>query len=282
VTTRWLLIGDPDWSPLAAFAEGLRSVGVDPIWCAVNLWQHDNCDVVVTYGLRNHGRDVLDYYEPRGVPVIVLDHGYMRRVQVAADLKTAYLQVGVNRLGWVPERVPSGDRFAALGITPRRREPKEIRRAVIMGQVPYDASHRLNVAQLTQCYESLYDELRQAGVRNIAFRGHPQATGVVNPNIPKDDMRPLDDAIQNADLVVSINSNSGLDALIDGCPAAVLKSSHYTECAYRWPTLLSLIEPPEPDALNNLLERLAYAQWTDAEIREGLPHRFLASIGAVP
>lgn len=282
MTTRWLLIGDPDWSPLAAFAEGLGSIGVVPIWCAVNLWQRDDCDVVVTYGLRNHGRDVLDYYKPRGVPVIVLDHGYMKRVQVAADLRTGYLQVGVDRLGWAPERAPSDDRFRALGIEPRRREPKPIRRAVIMGQVPYDASHRLNVAQLTQCYEALYDELRQAGVRNIAFRCHPQATGVVNPNIPLDDMRPLDDAIQNADLVVSINSNSGLDAIIDGCPAAVLKASHYTECAYRWPVLTNLIEPAPLELVNDLLARLAYAQWTDAEIRAGLPHRFLISIGAVP
>lgn len=284
--TRWLLIGDPDWAPLAAFAAGLSLIGVDAFWTPINDWARDECDAVAIYGLRHQGQDVVAHYAARGVPVVVIDHGYMKRVNVAADLPTGYLQVGINRLGWVPPQAPR-DRFEALGIAPRQRPAKEIRRAVIMGQVPYDASHRLNAAQLTLCYEALYDELRQAGIRNVVFRGHPLANesesgGGVNPRVPRDGMRPIDDAIRHADLVVSINSNAGLEAIIDGCPAAVLKASHYTEAAYRWPVITSAIEPAPVELVNDLLARLAYAQWTDAEIRAGLPHRFLQSIGAIP
>lgn len=287
MTTRWLLIGDPDWAPLSAFAEGLSLIGVDAFWTPINDWARQECDAVAIYGLRHQGQDVLTYYAGRGVPVVVIDHGYVKRVNISTDLPTGYLQVGINRLGWVPKQAPSRDRVEALDVTPRVREPKQIRRAVIMGQVPYDASHRLNAQQLTRCYEALFDELRQAGIPNVVFRGHPLANeslsgSGVNPSIPRDGMRPIDDAIRNADLVVSINSNSGLEAIIDGCPAIVLKPSHYTEAAYRWPVLTNLIEPAPIELVNDLLARIAYAQWTDAEIRAGLPHRFLQSIGAIP
>lgn len=277
---RWLIIGDPDWTPLSAWADGLRSVGVASRWTLINDWAREECDAVAIYGLRFHGRDVLEYYEKRGVPVVVIDHGYMKRVNVAADLPTGYLQVGVNRLGWVPPAAPSADRLNALGVEVRERERKPIRRAVIMGQVPHDASHRMPEARLVQCYEKLYEELQAAGIKNVAFRAHP--LGHVDPKIPKDGMSPCDDAIRRADLVVSLNSNAGLEAIIDGCPAVTLLDGHYSELAYRWPVLPGLIEPPPPARVTSFLERLAYAQWTDAEIREGKPYLFLQSIGAIP
>lgn len=279
--SRWLIIGEPDWAPLTAWSVGLRSVGLDAFWTPINDWAHQDCDAAVLYGLRHHGPDIVDHYNRRGVPVVVIDHGYVKRVNVVADLPTGYLQVGINRLGWVPPAAPSQDRFDALGIEARDRDLKPIRRAVIMGQVGFDASHRMIPAQLERCYEALYEELRAAGVANVAFRPHPLGEGIA-PKIPRDGVRPLDDAIRNADLVVSINSNAGLDAVLDGCPAVILKNAHYGELAYRWPTALSAIAAPPAALVNTFLKRLAYAQWTDAEIRDGLPLRFLQSIGAVP
>lgn len=279
--SRWLIIGEPEWAPLLAFEQGLRSFGLDAFWTPINDWAHQDCDAAVLYGMRHHGPDIVAHYQRRGIPVVVIDHGYIKRVNVVADLPTGYLQVGINRLGWVPAAAPSSDRFERLNVAVRERAPKPIERALVMGQVGFDASHRMTPAQLERCYEALVEELRAAGIRKIAFRAHPLGQGIA-PKVPHDGVRPLDDAIRNADLVVSINSNSGLDAILDGCPAVILKNAHYGELAYRWPVRPALCEPAPVGAVNAFLKRLAYAQWTDAEIREGLPLRFLQSIGAVP
>ena len=279
--SRWLIIGEPDWAPLSAFAEGLRSVGLDAFWTPINDWAREDCVAAVVYGLRFQGKDIVDHYAARGIPVVVIDHGYIKRVNVVSDLPTGYLQVGINRLGWMPAAAPSADRFEALGVSAQARSPRPIRRALIMGQVAHDASHRLAPAQLEHCYEKLAEELFEVGIKTIAFRPHPLGASV-NPKLRYDDVSSLDDAIARADLVVSINSNSGLDAILAGCPAAVLKASHYTELAYRWPVWPALIEAPNPERVNAYLQRLAYAQWTDAEIRAGLPLQFLQSLGAVP
>jgi hypothetical protein len=281
VATRWLLIGKPDWTPLTAWADGLRSVGLDAVWTYHHDFMAHACDAVAIYGLRGSGGDILSYFAKRGVPVVVLDHGYMKRVNVEADLRTGYLQVSMGGLGWTPATAPSTDRFDALGVTPRQRTPRSLRRAVIMGQVPFDASHRLSAEQLTARYEAIAAELAAAGIPEIAFRGHPLGHGVC-PRIQADGIRSLADALAGADLVVSLNSNAGLDAILDGCPAATCMPSHYGELAYQWPVRPAVIAPPPPTRILSFLARLAYAQWTDPEIRQGKPLAFLQSIGAIP
>lgn len=283
--TTWLILGDPEWAPLQAFASGLRSFGVDCVWRDHGnhgTWSDVDCDAVAIYGLRAQGRDILDHFQRRGTPVVVIDHGFMRRVHTINDFPTGHFYVGMNRLGWVPDAAPA-DRFEALGVTVATRPARPIRRALIMGQVPHDASHRLGPAELTNCYERLADELMHMGARAVAFRPHPSPQSApVQPAIRRDDLAPLEDAINRADLVVSINSNAGLDAIIAGCPAVTMMVSHYGALAYRWPVRLAAITAPSPAQVTAHLHRLAYAQWTLAEISEGLPQRFLHSIGAIP
>lgn len=283
--TRWLLMGDPDWAPLRSFEAGLRLIGVDRVeWRnhRESEWSGVDCDAVAIYGLRAQGRDALLHYQARGIPVIVIDHGYMNRVHTYEDFGHGYFQVGVGRLGWTPPAAPA-DRFESLGIEIQRRAPRPIRRVLIMGQVPHDASHRKTPLQLTECYESLAEEALRMGARSVAYRAHPSPQSApVQPRIPHDGPQPLASAIAQADLVVSLNSNAGIDAIIAGCPACTLLPSHYDALAYRWPVRLAAATPPPADLITAHLHKLAYAQWTQAEMAEGLPQRFLASIGAIP
>lgn len=282
MVSRWLIIGDPEWAPLSAWADGLRSFGVEPFMVDHREWRRADAgaDAVAIYGLRAHARDILDHYKAIGAPVVVIDHGYMKRVQTAANMATGYFQIGVGKLGWLPKDAP-GDRLAALGIKAKARPPRPIRRAVIMGQVGFDASHRRTPDQLVACYERLAVELIEAGAKSVAYRGHPLGPDV-RPRLTLDGLSDLDDAIERADLVVSLNSNAGLDAIIAGCPAVTLMDSHYDALAYRWPVRVALIEPPPVERVTAHLERLAYAQWTAEEMRQGLPHRYLQSLGVIP
>jgi hypothetical protein len=281
---RWAIYGDPDSVPLKAWSQGLDRVGASYFWRDHSWWsgEAETADAIAIYGMRAQGRDIVDHYARRGVPIIVLDHGYMKRVNRVQDYERGYFQVSLGKLGWLPNEAPS-DRFAELGIEIKTRAPRPIRRAVICGQVPFDASHRLPADGLARLYEALAAQLRQAGVRRVTFRPHPMGEGrQVKPDIEPDGEWTLAESIAGADLIASINSNSGLDAILAGCPAVTLRPSHYGALAYRWPVRLGAIAAPEPARITAHLERLAYAQWTADEIRQGQPHQFLQSIGAIP
>ena len=279
---RFALYGQQELVPLQAFAAGLDLLGHDYLWREHSFWTHAprDFDAVVIYGLRGQGRDIAKHYADRNIPLIVLDHGYMRRVHVLADYETGYFQIGIGRLGWTPAVAPDAARFESLGVEIKQRDPRPMRRAMIAGQTPFDASHHRTEAQLRMAYTILDEQLRERGLRTT-FRPHPKGQAV-RPPIQPDGIRTLDAALADADLVATINSNSGLDALLAGLPVVTLQPCHYTELSYRWPVPLAVIQPPKPDRLRGFLERLAWAQWTADEMREGLPQTFLASIGAIP
>lgn len=276
------IYGQMELAPLRGFAEGLARLGHGVAWRDHNFWSQDRekFDAIVILGLRLQGRDIAEHYTRLGIPIVVIDHGYMKRVHTLADYDTGYFQVGIGHLGWVPPEAPDGDRFKQLGVEIKSRAPRALRHALIAGQVAFDASHHMTESELAATYVRLGDAMRAAGLK-VSYRGHPLARGVM-PNLPAAPVSTLDEALEEADLLASVNSNAGLDALIAGVPACVLKPCHYIRMAYRWPTPLNMIQPPDPKKLTALLQRLAWAQWTVAEMREGLPQAFLASLGGIP
>lgn len=274
--------GPEDMVPLRSFAAGLRSAGHRIAWRDHNAWsgETEKFDAVVIFGLRAQGRDLCAHYHGLGMPIVVIDHGYMRRVHRLEDYDEGYFQVGLARLGWVPPAAPDGDRFAALDVHPQSREPRPLQRLLLLGQVPFDASHHLTEEQLSRFYRQWAAEFEAVGLQ-VTFRGHPLARGV-ETGLRTSGIGTLEDALAQADVVASINSNSGLDALLAGLPAVTMQDCHYTSMAYRWPVPVAVIRPPEPARLRNFLERLSYAQWTAAEMRSGLPQAFLRNLGAIP
>jgi hypothetical protein len=278
------LYGQAEIAPLQHFADGLERLGHTVRWRNHNGWSGETepFDAIVTYGARAQAQDLIRHYEAKNVPTVVIDHGYLKRVFVREDYGHGYFQIGMGRIGWVPTEAPSFDRLDALEISiAERPAPRPIKHALILGQVAFDAQHNKSGPDLQAMYERLAAELVAAGVK-VRYRGHPMGRDVQPRGIPDDGVRSLADAIADADVVAALNSNAGLDAILAGCPAIVLMRSHYNELAYRWPTLLALIKPPPPARVRSYLKRLAYAQWTAAEMRDGLPQQFLASLGAVP
>jgi hypothetical protein len=278
-----LLVGAPDWVTLAAFADGLHRVGRTCFWGAHGAVDLDalNPSALVIDGMRAGGRAVVAQARARGIPAICIDNGFLRRVHTAADHDHGHFYVGFGGLGWFPKVAPSPDRLNALNLRVGEPVARSDGPALVCGQVPGDASHGLSGELLAEVYRKLVVQLAESGVADVVFRPHP--LGFIPPP-PGAECRPagaesLEAAIAGARFVVSLNSNAGLDALIAGVPAVTLLPSHYSRLAYSWPVNPRAIRPPDPDEVRAHCERLAWAQWTLAEMRAGLPQRWFLDQG---
>lgn len=281
-----LLIGAPDWVTLAAYAEGLGRIGRRCVW-----GQHGSIDLdaispaaIVIDGMRGGGYAAVKACAERGIPAIVIDNGFLKRVSTPADHDHGHFYIGLGGLGWTPSRPQPRARFDALAVPIRERPARPDGPALILGQVPGDASHGLSGPALATAYAVLADQLRAAGVDRVAFRPHPLGwqMGPKGCEQWEPGAEPLAAAIDKARFVVALNSNAGLDAILAGVPAITLLPSHYGPLAWRWPINPQAVEPVHPDAVEAHCIQLAWAQWTLAEMRSGAPQRWLIEEGLAP
>jgi hypothetical protein len=89
------------------------------------------------------------------------------------------------------------------------------------------------------------------------------------------------EAFQQATGIVTINSTAGIDALIAGCNVYCHHRAFYNSCSVGLTPALFTGEP-SPNAgvvRDKLLRRVAYAQWTRAEVMSGVPLAWLVAQG---
>jgi hypothetical protein len=230
---------------LVAFGRGLEVVGHRAVWRNPHYWRDgeaERFDLVVLSGLHAKHPDILRVYGAQGVPVLVLDAGYMRR-----DL--GYWQASLGGLNRAPSFPCESDRFDALGITIKTAggNPKGYR--LIAGQLARDASHGLAADEYETWLHGQKGRLRR----------HPLETVVP----------PLADDLAGAKCVHTYCSTAGLDALIAGVPATA--DAPERAC---WGEL-SGAKLPSIAARRALCNRLAYGQWTLDEMEYGVAPAFI-------
>lgn len=267
----WGVYGYSQFScEVAAFMEGLSSLRLPFRERNHNGFTGDDqieefCPVVVS-GLRDKGEAIRRAYNSVGVPCIVIDYGYLKRVSGISTMQSGHWQVGVDRLGWVPEFECPADRFDRLGIDLKERGAGD--KIYVCGQHGGDPSHGLSRDQIVRWAMDVIDGLRGAG-REIVWRPHPDTQieigGVQNSTGPIDWL--------DVHCIVTINSNVGNDALINGVPVIAYGDAPYNDLANDSYSD-NLFFPPK-DVRRRYLQRLAYAQWTLDEIKAGRPQRWL-------
>lgn len=194
-----------------------------------------------------------------GIPVLIVELGYLRRANNNRDL-LGYYQLGWDRLCWTPETAAS-DRFDALGLTVTDAAGGQA--ILVASQVGNDAQHRMTAAELNtwlRCESAIVAaELRQPRI----WRPHPNQVDQVPSDWPAARVQlpakvPLSQALNGISTVVTYNSTFGVDAMLQGVPVHSHPSAHYHRHAVAdRPTRLAY------------LHRLAYAQWTLDEMRDG-------------
>ena len=234
----------------------------------VKDWKYEPSLTAVVFGIRK-SRIPISF--PRGeiirqqrnnkLDVVILETGYINR----GDGENHHYAVGLNGLNGRADFRNSNsppDRAELLGICPR---PFRTGRNVILcGQVPWDASvdHTDHICWLARTADML------AGLteRPVIFRPHPLADLPPFKGMGYS-KAPLKEDLFDAHAVVTFNSNSAVEALLEGVPVfAEDEGSMVWNVCNRH---LKDIDYPTKHYRAQWFNDLAYAQWTIPEIAEG-------------
>jgi hypothetical protein len=205
-------------------------------------------DKVACWGWRR-GKELRD----KGHDVLVFERGYL------GD-RHYYTSIGWNGLNGHADFKVAGDE-KIKGDWPIK-DWHDGEYIVIMGQVMGDAS--LKGQNLTAQYEQWAADAEKHYNMPVFFRPHPNTSrGNFNPKIPKIE-GDLNDVLQSCHLVLCYNSNSSVDAVINGVPCVTFDrgSMAYEVTGNR------ICDRIKPDR-EKWLARLSNCQWTPEEIRNG-------------
>jgi len=242
-----------------AFRAGLLAQGHKAVWRSASDYKQgdtEKFDAVVVTGLRAQGAWIRDDYAALGVPVVVIDYGYLRRTSGVATWETGHWQVSVGGLNRPPSFECPGDRFETLGleIKPRQTLRKGLR-PLVLGQHVGDPSHGCTAEEMAAWAQWLCD------AHGARWRPHPDSPGV---EVRADRAEgTLAEVLASANVVYTLCSTGGLEALLAGVPAVATMPDR--AC---WGEL-SGEKLPTVAARRALCARLAYGQWTLDEMRSG-------------
>ncbi|GER21485.1 hypothetical protein [Variovorax boronicumulans] len=219
-------------------------------------------DAIALFGLQGKGPEVFNEYAAAGVPVVLVDYGYMRRTNHAHDWRTGHWQISIGGLNKLPPFKCAPDRFDALGLEVKEQGGDPNGYILLCVQSTGDASHGMDVDQLQR-----WCDAQAARWPGLVVRPHPLERDLCY-GLPLCPAKTLDEALAGARLVVTGNSNTGHDALMAGVPVIA------TVPGAAWDCMSGEKLPSKADRLAHFY-RCAYGQWTWGEFRLGLPQRFL-------
>jgi hypothetical protein len=214
-----------------------------------------NPDVVCCWGLRRMSRLRQHHGFKR---VLILERGYL------GDRFT-WSSLGWNGLNGYAEHPPcldAGERFTKhFGHLLKPWKTNNDGYVLLMGQVPSDAA--LLHVNFVDMMTAVAVQLRELG-HDVRFRPHPSASGIqiqgaswLGGN--------LDEALAGAKAVVTVNSNSSVDAVLAGIPCVTLDRGTMS-----WDVtshdLTNLVVTPDRTQWAN---QLAWCQWSPEELSSG-------------
>jgi len=239
-----------------AFAEGLRRHG----W-TVEIGQVARAaDLLVLWGVRNTG--AIDTQRRAGGEICILERGYL-----GDRFKWTSVSFGGGLNGRAEFRgtsACSGRFLSNFGHLLKYWRPRD-GYALLVGQVPGDMSLAAVGGRLDRWYAQTAAELTGLGY-DVRFRAHPEAVkrryrDTVGLKVIGGT---LAEAIEGAALVVTYNSNTGVESVLSGTPTMAADFG-----SMAWDVTSHLPGDVLMPAREDWAARLAWKQWTLEEIASG-------------
>ncbi len=238
----------------------------------LDVTHYKPADVSVVFGVE---KSAYPFSKHRGEVIrrskkyVVIETGYINR----GDGDSHHYSVGFNglngRADFKNKNSPS-DRWKKLNV-----ELKPYRDGdyyLLIGQVPWDAS--VQHSDHKDWILAAFLRLKALTQRDVMFRQHPLGPYIDIPGALKSPEK-LCDAMKDAHSVVTFNSTTGVESIIEGVTTYACD-----EGSMVWPVCnqgldLKLLENPERKDRTQWANDLAYTQWTLDEMRNGDTWRHL-------
>ena len=242
-----------------AVKKGFAKLGIDAKLC--NSHHQVTTENVVIWGWR--GSEHHTRYHRN---IIVLERGYIGDRFKYTSIATN----GLNGFGTFHTICDIPDRFNTLFGDLYKDWNSEGDYILLMGQTPGDMS--LRGIDLTNWYFNKAKEFSDKLGLPVYFRQHPNLTkkGIVT-NVPGTQNLDLDldSAISGAKIVVTFNSNSGIDALLAGKPTYIEDQGSLAYSVAN--NNIENISFDEPLNRKDFFNKLAWTQYSIKEIETGFP-----------
>ena len=259
IIARGLLGHQQAWGD--AFAEGLRKRG----WRVTVQADYDPADLVVIWGTRR--QDWVSRQKANGGDTCILERGYLGDRFAWTSVSFGGALNGRAEFRGVRDDPGRFEKHFANLMKPWR-DPGSY--ALLIGQVPGDMSIRH--VNIETWYQRNADALKKAGWE-VRFRQHPLADrrGVTRAaGIERTQGGSLHQDMEGAGLVVTFNSNTGVEAALFGSPVIACD-----EGSMAWPIagheITDVIRPYRYEWAS----RLAWKQFSEDEIRSGFCHEVI-------
>jgi hypothetical protein len=235
-----------------ALIDGLKAQGIDAL-AAPNSY-HIKTKAVACWGWKMGKR-----LRAQGHDVLVMERGYL-----GDRFKwTSLAWNGLNGHGQFPQIDDVGDRFNRhFELSPWQYDGDYI---LVMGQVPGDES--LQGRDLLSWYAEAAKTAQKVYKKPVLFRPHPEAIRKGYKQKIADIENcflPLRDSLKFAHAVVTFNSNSAVDAVIQGVPAIV-----FDKGTMAWDVAGKQIGQRIWPCRQRWAAALAWKQWSMDEIATG-------------
>ena len=255
-------------NPVRNFCEGLKRHGITDIRYAkkneltkINL---DDYDVIVHWSVRGMAQKMLK--EKRNV--VILENAFLNNIQGPTKYWVSAGWNGLNgRADFCNQNMPD-DRWKKHFDAGRLLDYSDGDYILIPLQIKTDMS----IAGRGYNYQAIVDRIRVFSDLPIKIKQHPTADDQWPKILGKgvtylNRFMPITEAVKGAKVVVTINSNAGVDAVLAGKPVVALDegSMVYDIAANDFTNLHVPKWPDRTQWCNNI----AYAQWKPDEMHDG-------------
>jgi len=240
---------------IKAFIDGLKRHGMKAEWLHESNYKPS--DLAVIWGVRFP--HIIKGQKDCGGDYLVMERGYFRD-------RLKYCSLGYNGLNgnaeFLAENSPP-DRWEKHGVEvkPWKTDGEYI---LLLGQVRGDQS--VKHLDIRDWYREVVTEVKRQTDMPIYFRPHPQARqfdGIMQVEGYKTGT--LEEAFEGAARAITFNSNSGVDAILNGVPLIAMDRG-----SMAWEVAQNEIEMEHVlFDRTQWLNDLAYKQWTLEEIARG-------------
>ena len=242
--------------------------------CGGELTTLDNyepSDVAVVFGTykknvaRSYARGaIVKSQKEKNLDTVIIETGYLNRGSGIQNHYAVGLN-GINGRADFKNRNSPHDRAEKLGI--KLQDWKDGEYIVLCGQVPWDAS-----VDFSDHQDWLHKSARAIFLKtdkSVIFRPHPLCKlkpieGTIYST------RSLENDLKDAFCCVTFNSNSGVEALVNGVPVFAFDegSMVYSVSSHSFDDLENPLKPDRTQWLSDL----CYAQWKPDEFEEACRH----------